>query len=77
VYALGFVSVFDQILDGFDAGDKEALFGAYVRAIGEDPAQYRVSGWGQVQLRRAQGTWHSDVLVSCIYVAGEAWAVCV
>jgi hypothetical protein len=44
VYALGFVSVFDQILDGFDAGDKAALFSAYVKAIGEDPAQYRVSG---------------------------------
>lgn len=42
VYALGFVSVFDQILDGFDAGDKAALFGAYVNAIGEDPSQYRV-----------------------------------
>lgn len=41
VYALGFVSVFDQILDGFDAGDKAALFGAYVNAIGEDPSQYR------------------------------------
>jgi hypothetical protein len=43
VYALGFVSVFDQILDGFDAGDKSALFSAYVKAIGEDPAKYRVS----------------------------------
>lgn len=50
VYALGFVSVFDQILDGFDAGEKDKIFTAYVRALGEDPAQYRVRpgtrGWG-------------------------------
>jgi hypothetical protein len=55
VYALGFVSVFDQILDGFDAGDKEALFGAYVKAIGEDPAQYRVSGQPAARLAQVIG----------------------
>ncbi len=42
VYALGFVSVFDQILDGFDAEEKEKLFAAYVRSLDEDPAQFRV-----------------------------------
>lgn len=41
VYALGFVSVFDQILDGFDAEQKDQIFTAYVKALGEDPAQYR------------------------------------
>jgi photosystem II biogenesis protein Psp29 len=41
VYALGFVSVFDQILDGFDSADKSAIFSAYIEALGEDPATYR------------------------------------
>lgn len=43
VYALGFVSVFDQILDGFDGAEKEKIFKAYINALGEDPAKYRVS----------------------------------
>jgi hypothetical protein len=46
VYALGFVSVFDQVMDGYTAGDKDAMFSAYVRALNEDPAKYRVSGGG-------------------------------
>lgn len=41
VYALGFVSVFDQVLDGFDAGERARIFDAYVRALDEDPAKYR------------------------------------
>jgi len=41
VYALGFVSVFDQILDGFDGTEKDKIFKAYINALGEDPAQYR------------------------------------
>jgi photosystem II biogenesis protein Psp29 len=40
VFALGLVSVFDQILDGPEV-DKDALFDAYVNALGESPAQYR------------------------------------
>lgn len=42
MYALGFVSVFDQVLDGYQAGDKDAMFNAYIRALNEDPAKYRV-----------------------------------
>jgi Thylakoid formation protein len=42
LYALGFVSVFDQILDGHDATERAAIFDAYVRALDEDPACYRV-----------------------------------
>eukprot|EP00878_Enallax_costatus_P035963 GHUV01040228.1.p1 GENE.GHUV01040228.1~~GHUV01040228.1.p1 ORF type:complete len:152 (-),score=31.68 GHUV01040228.1:534-989(-) len=41
VYALGFVSVFDQILDGFDGPDKTSIFNAYIKSLGEDPARYR------------------------------------
>lgn len=44
MYALGFVSVFDQVLDGYQAGDKDAMFNAYIRALNEDPAKYRVRG---------------------------------
>lgn len=41
VFALGFVSVFDQILDSFDAGERAKVFDAYVTALGEDPRRYR------------------------------------
>lgn len=40
VYALGFVSVFEQVLDALPA-DRDAVFTAYVNALDEDPAQYR------------------------------------
>jgi hypothetical protein len=43
VFALGFVSVFDQIMDGFESKEKEAVFSAYINALNEDPAKYRVS----------------------------------
>jgi photosystem II biogenesis protein Psp29 len=41
VYALGFVSVFDQILDGFESDQKDKIFSSYIDALGENPAQYR------------------------------------
>jgi len=41
VFALGFVSVFDQIMDGFDAKEKDAVWCAYIKALNEDPAKYR------------------------------------
>ena len=40
VFALGFVSVFDQVLDSLPK-DKEEIFAAYVNALGEKPEQYR------------------------------------
>lgn len=40
VFGLGFVSVFDQILEGVPT-DREAIFSAYIRALDEDPQQYR------------------------------------
>jgi hypothetical protein len=42
VYALGFVSVFDQVLDSFDQAERAKVFDAYISALGEDPRQYRV-----------------------------------
>lgn len=41
VFGLGFVSVFDQVLEGLPEGDKGKLFSAYLDALGEDSAQYR------------------------------------
>ena len=41
MFALGIVSVFDQILDEMDDSDKDALFGAYVKSLGEDASTYR------------------------------------
>lgn len=40
VFALGFVSVFDQVTDGV-AESADAVFKAYIAALGEDAAQYR------------------------------------
>lgn len=57
MYALGFVSVFDQILDGFDSPEKDKIFKAYINALGEDPAKYRVSTGAAVQ----QTTWQNMV----------------
>ncbi|XP_002985488.2 protein THYLAKOID FORMATION 1, chloroplastic [Selaginella moellendorffii] len=42
VFALGFVTVYDQLMDGYpNAQDSEAIFKAYIEALGEDPDQYR------------------------------------
>jgi len=41
VLALGFVSVFEQILDGIDESEKTKIFDAYVQALSEDPKKYR------------------------------------
>ncbi|KAM0059097.1 putative protein Thf1 [Helianthus debilis subsp. tardiflorus] len=42
VFALGFVTVYDQLMDGYPSeDDREAIFQAYVKALNEDPQQYR------------------------------------
>ena len=42
VFALGFVSVFDQVLDGLpESGDTSQIFGAYISALDEDASKYR------------------------------------
>ncbi len=46
VFGLGFVSVFDQVLEGLPEGDKGALFSAYIGSLGENGDQYRqVQSW--------------------------------
>ncbi|KAJ7517850.1 hypothetical protein O6H91_21G042400 [Diphasiastrum complanatum] len=42
VFALGFVTVYDQLMDGYPSDeDREAIFRAYINALREDPDQYR------------------------------------
>ena len=41
VFALGFVSVFDQITEGLPGTGPDDIFKAYMTALQEDPEQYR------------------------------------
>lgn len=42
VFALGFVTVFDRLMEGYPSDeDREAIFQAYVKALEEDPEKYR------------------------------------
>ncbi len=41
VFALGFVSVFEQIGEGLEAGTRDEIFTAYINALDESPATYR------------------------------------
>ena len=42
VFALGFVTVYDQLMEGYPSDeDRDAIFQAYVKALKEDPEQYR------------------------------------
>jgi hypothetical protein len=42
VFALGFVTVYDQLMDGYpNDKDRDAIFKAYVTALKEDPELYR------------------------------------
>jgi Thylakoid formation protein len=41
VFALGFVSVVDQVLDGLPEEEKQTIINVYVEALNESPEQYR------------------------------------
>ncbi len=41
VFALGVVSVFDQILEALPDAERTMIFNAYIQALGEDPETYR------------------------------------
>ncbi|KAG6551654.1 hypothetical protein Mapa_006740 [Marchantia paleacea] len=42
VFALGFVTVYDQLMDGYPSTeDRDAIFKAYISALKEDPEKYR------------------------------------
>ncbi|XP_041005309.1 protein THYLAKOID FORMATION1, chloroplastic-like [Juglans microcarpa x Juglans regia] len=55
VFALGFVTVYDQLMEGYPSDeDRDAIFKAYVRALKEDPDQYRVDAQKLEDWARAQ-----------------------
>jgi len=41
VFALGVVSMFEQVLESLPSEERSEIFNAYVRSIGEDPDAYR------------------------------------
>lgn len=41
VFALGIVSIFDQVLDEMPEAEREGIFKAYIESLDEKPAQYR------------------------------------
>ncbi|PNH06627.1 Protein THYLAKOID FORMATION 1, chloroplastic [Tetrabaena socialis] len=41
IYALGFVSVYEQILESLPEAERAGIFVAYVQALGEDPEMYK------------------------------------
>ncbi|XP_042420205.1 protein THYLAKOID FORMATION1, chloroplastic-like [Zingiber officinale] len=43
VFALGFVTVYEQLMEGFPSSeDRDAIFQSYIKALKEDPEQYRI-----------------------------------
>ncbi|GFQ07208.1 protein thylakoid formation 1 chloroplastic [Phtheirospermum japonicum] len=55
VFALGFVTVYDQLMDGYPSDeDRDAIFKAYIEALNEDPVQYRADAQKLEEWARAQ-----------------------
>ena len=43
VFALGFVTIYDKLMEGYPSDeDRDAIFQAYIKALKEDPEQYRL-----------------------------------
>ncbi|XP_024990304.1 protein THYLAKOID FORMATION1, chloroplastic-like [Cynara cardunculus var. scolymus] len=55
VFALGFVTVYDQLMEGYPSDDdRETIFQAYIKALNEDPQLYRTDAqkledWARTQ----------------------------
>ncbi|KAG4968750.1 hypothetical protein AAZX31_12G189200 [Glycine max] len=55
VFALGFVTIYDKLMEGYPSDeDRDAIFQAYIKALKEDPEQYRIDArkleeWARVQ----------------------------
>ncbi|QCD87847.1 protein THYLAKOID FORMATION1, chloroplastic-like isoform X2 [Vigna unguiculata] len=55
VFALGFVTVYEQLMEGYPSDeDRDAIFQAYIKALKEDPEQYRVDAKKLEEWARAQ-----------------------
>ena len=69
VFALGFVTVYDQLMEGYPSDDdREAIFQAYIKALNEDPQQYRADAQKLETWARAQ---NADSLVDFSSKTGE------
>lgn len=57
VFALGFVTVYDQLMEGYPSDDdRVAIFQAYINALNEDPQQYRADAEKLETWARAQNS---------------------
>ncbi|XP_078428568.1 photosystem II reaction center PSB29 protein [Wolffia australiana] len=57
VFALGFVTVYDQLMDGYPYNDdRDAIFKAYIAALNEDPEVYRSDAKKMEEWARAQNS---------------------
>ncbi|KAM6542818.1 hypothetical protein CsatB_007265 [Cannabis sativa] len=57
IFALGFVTVYDQLMDGYPSDeDREAIFQAYIKALNEDPEKYRADSQKLEEWARAQNS---------------------
>ncbi|KAI4325108.1 hypothetical protein MLD38_030532 [Melastoma candidum] len=69
VFALGFVTAYDQLMEGYPSDeDREAIFKAYIRALNEDPEQYRADALKLEEWARSQ---NPDTLVDFSARGGE------
>jgi len=69
VFALGFVSVFDQIIEGIPGTAAADIFQAYMAALQEDPEKYRrCSTADMFTFASLNLCWHPLAFVNqCIY----------
>ncbi|KAL1325117.1 hypothetical protein HN51_035212 [Arachis hypogaea] len=57
VFALGFVTVYDQLMEGYPSDeDRDAIFQAYINALKEDPERYRADAQKLEEWARAQNS---------------------
>ncbi|XP_010526529.1 PREDICTED: protein THYLAKOID FORMATION 1, chloroplastic [Tarenaya hassleriana] len=55
VFALGFVTVYDQLMEGYPSDeDRDAIFKSYIKALNEDPEQYRIDAQKMEEWARSQ-----------------------
>ena len=55
MFALGFVSVYDQIMEGMPSEERAKIFAAYLSSLGEDAAKYRADAERMEQQAAASG----------------------
>jgi hypothetical protein len=55
VFALGFVSVYDQIMEGMPAEERAKIFKAYLASLGEDAGKFRADAERMEQQAAASG----------------------